>query len=1244
MADLNPAHTPSPPSASQSRSSAGPSSPAVRRSPLASAPVNQLPMEDAGENAPPSPSSASQPSDAGDGPDEGYGDISPSYRARRHGSDRRGGSMSSRSELPKPKNLLPQSPSTALGGGGWRQPQANTDMLSPANLPHEILLHIFKFLLTRTTGHAYLRSSLMVCRSWCLCGVELLWHRPAFFHLSSLVRLIQTIRSPEQTFPYVTFIRRLNFSGIAGELTDQLFGFMSKCVRLERLAIAECSELSDQALSSTLSSLNNLVSIDLTNVKNLTDDTLEVMARNCKRLQGVNFTNCKKITSKGVAALGENCPLLRRVKFCSCELLGDEGVLPLILGCPMLLEVDFFNCPVISDRAVRQIWISSSHVRELRLANCGPLTDAGFPAPARMLTSSAAALDLSPSVSTRLAAPNVDHLNSAVGQHGSESAPTSRGASPVGAMRGTSPAQGRSSQAGLAHNGLSSTPSRSYTGPMSLSIPLKPPKTFEHLRILDLTNCNTISDDAIEGIISNAPRIRNLGLSKCTRLTDETVYSISRLGKNLQYLHLGHVSNITDRGVRHLVDHCTRIRYLDLANCTQLTDLSVMELASKLPKLKRIGLVRVHHITDNALYALVERHLNLQRVHLSYCTKISVAAVFWLLERLPKVTHISLTGVTAFQRPELQSMCRPPPEEFSATQRESFCVYSGHGVVELHRFLRTVYASEAAARQFMGQTSDLTAEDYRAVHLMRQVAERTRDERRWRYQRSEAASHLQGMIAATGASQLQARLQQCRYLPHPNPWTASSTFPLAHVTTSSTLRYPPELNEHFNNAGGIPTMGNADRRDEEDFPLAPEDWRDEHVNQTGQGWPAGVSSPDFAQMDPRVWSAPAMPARGTEQGQSVPSIGTNAGVPQSVMRHPLEPSRSDGPGASGPSSNTAMLGPYVGARAGSHASARPRGQASFASPMAGAPYPHTGLPDVRLSRHAPNVSATLTPSLMGPGPSGSLEPRWGSALLTDPSETLMASQPRLANSTSPIYGQFQEPVHSRGGGGTAAVGPSSRSPSSSTQPYGVPISDSSIANFPPPHPAAMARSAAASGAPLTGVEIVNAAGRQGQAGSGVGSVREPSQVRSMFVDQRRAMANMNRERDAVARDFQRRVHEAARGQQGAPAGSGSDATQPATSSSAPVGGSVRNTSPMRLDEEEAGDESDDKFVDAVGDASMSGNVSSSSQPIGAGASNGVQPRGFETGQEQAEADADRSTPDRLAHVREQRLRMLGEQL
>jgi hypothetical protein len=66
-------------------------------------------------------------------------------------------------------------------------------------------------------------------------------------------------------------------------------------------------------------------------------------------------------------------------------------------------------------------------------------------------------------------------------------------------------------------------------------------------------------------------------------------------------------------------------------------------------------------LTDEGIYALVERHSSLERIHLSYCDQVSVRAITFLLNRLMRLTHLSLTGVTAFKTPELQSFCRPTP-------------------------------------------------------------------------------------------------------------------------------------------------------------------------------------------------------------------------------------------------------------------------------------------------------------------------------------------------------------------------------------------------------------------------------------------------------------------------------------------------------------------------------------------------------------------------------------------------------
>ncbi|KGQ02840.1 SCF E3 ubiquitin ligase complex F-box protein grrA [Beauveria bassiana D1-5] len=239
-----------------------------------------------------------------------------------------------------------------------------------------------------------------------------------------------------------------------------------------------------------------------------------------------------------------------------------------------------------------------------------------------------------------------------------------------------------------------------------LSLP--PTQMFDHLRILDLTCCTRLTDAGVKKIIDVAPRLRNLVLAKCRLITDHALSYIAKLGKNLHYLHLGHCANITDEGVRTLVTHCNRIRYIDLGCCTNLTDESVKRLAV-LPKLKRIGLVKCNSITDESIYTLAEIATrprvrrdanglfiggeyytsNLERIHLSYCVNLTLKSILKLLNSCPRLSHLSLTGVPAFQGEEFTPFCREAPPEFTHHQRNVFCVFSGNQVSRFRDYLNT---------------------------------------------------------------------------------------------------------------------------------------------------------------------------------------------------------------------------------------------------------------------------------------------------------------------------------------------------------------------------------------------------------------------------------------------------------------------------------------------------------------------------------------------------------------------------
>ncbi|KAG5341945.1 hypothetical protein C0989_006788 [Termitomyces sp. Mn162] len=531
-------------------------------------------------------------------------------------------------EISKTASVSPQPPRQPAAGPLQWSTRPNNNRTSSASPMAQLPAEILIQILKHLHSTRDILNAVRVSRKWCECSVELLWHKPVFPKYETLEKMSRRLVAPNQTFTYASFIRRLNLSTLGIHVKDDVLTTFASCDRLERLTLIDCENITDHALSRVLPCFSNLVAVDLTGVTNASDEAVIGLAHAAKRLQGINLAGCSRVSDEGILAFAENCPMLRRVKLSGLASLTDTSVSAIAKSCPLLLEIDLNHCSLITDASLRDIWIHSTHMREMRVSHCSQLTDAAFPASLRL---------------EGLLYPDSRHTF-----------PTN------------------------ANEAASELP------------PLVLTRSMEHLRMLDLTMCSLLTDDAIEGIIHYAPKIRNLVLSKCSLLTDRSIENICKLGRHLHYLHLGHAVKITDSSVRNLARSCTRLRYVDFANCVLLTDMSVFEL-SALPKLRRIGLVRVNNLTDEAIYALGERHTSLERIHLSYCDQISVLAIHFLLQKLDKLTHLSLTGVPAFRQPELQKFCRDPPKDFNSTQQSTFCVYSGKGIYQLRTFLSALF-------------------------------------------------------------------------------------------------------------------------------------------------------------------------------------------------------------------------------------------------------------------------------------------------------------------------------------------------------------------------------------------------------------------------------------------------------------------------------------------------------------------------------------------------------------------------
>ncbi|TVY90559.1 SCF E3 ubiquitin ligase complex F-box protein, partial [Lachnellula willkommii] len=411
---------------------------------------------------------------------------------------------------------------------------------------------------------------------------------------------------------------------------------------IKRLNLATLADTVNDGSILPLSVCTRVERLTLTNCKGITDNGLIGLLTDSSHLLALDISGDNQITAASMLVLADNCPRLQGLNISSCAKISSESMIAVAENCRYIKRLKLNDCSQLEDSAILAFAKNCRNILEIDLHQCQMIKDLPV---TELLVNGLTLREL------RLA--NCDLITDAA----------------------------------------------------FLNLPLN--RTYEHLRILDLTSCARLTDRAIEMIINVAPRLRNLVFAKCKNLTDTAVNAISKLGKNLHYLHLGHCGQITDDAVIKLVASCNRIRYIDLGCCTHLTDRSVTKLAS-LPKLRRIGLVKCSQITDASVYALAQSRAraheqnirsgdryahsvsSLERVHLSYCTNLTLDSILILLNNCLKLTHLSLTGVVAFLRPDLEPYCRDAPTEFTEHQRNVFCVFSGVGVTGLRRHLNSI--------------------------------------------------------------------------------------------------------------------------------------------------------------------------------------------------------------------------------------------------------------------------------------------------------------------------------------------------------------------------------------------------------------------------------------------------------------------------------------------------------------------------------------------------------------------------
>lgn len=206
---------------------------------------------------------------------------------------------------------------SSVGMGIFRDLNVNINpdaVLPPiSRLPPELLISIF----TKLNSPSDMLRCMQVSRTWAINCVGILWHRPSCNTWDNLERVVRAFTEPNSYFHYHDLVKRLNLSALNKKISDGSVVPFSRCKRIERLTLTNCSMLTDNGVSDLVDGNKHLQALDVSDLKSLTDHTLFVVARNCLRLQGLNISGCIKVTDESLISIAENCRQIKRVYFLS---------------------------------------------------------------------------------------------------------------------------------------------------------------------------------------------------------------------------------------------------------------------------------------------------------------------------------------------------------------------------------------------------------------------------------------------------------------------------------------------------------------------------------------------------------------------------------------------------------------------------------------------------------------------------------------------------------------------------------------------------------------------------------------------------------------------------------------------------------------------------------------------------------------------------------------------------------------
>ncbi|CAD6268921.1 unnamed protein product [Miscanthus lutarioriparius] len=337
--------------------------------------------------------------------------------------------------------------------------------------------------------------------------------------------------------------------------------------------------------------------LDLSLCARVPDAALSSSSCSASAIRAVDLSRSRGFGAAGVAALTSSCPELADLDLSNGVDLGDAAAAE-VARAKGLRRLSLARWKPLTDMGLGCVAVGCAELRQLSLKWCLGVTDLGIQLLAlkcRKLTS----LDLSYTMITKDSFPAIMKL------------PNLQELTLVGCI-------------GIDDDALCSLEK----------------ECSKSLQVLDLSQCQNITDVGVSSIMKSVPNLLELDLSFCCPVTP-MVRSFQKIPK-LRTLKLEGCKFMAD-GLKAIGTSCVSLRELSLSKCCGVTDTELSFTMSRLKNLLKLDITCCRNITDVSLEAITSSCTSLISLRMESCSRVSSNALQLIGKHCSHLEELDLT-------------------------------------------------------------------------------------------------------------------------------------------------------------------------------------------------------------------------------------------------------------------------------------------------------------------------------------------------------------------------------------------------------------------------------------------------------------------------------------------------------------------------------------------------------------------------------------------------------------------------